>query len=305
MPQYFNEIPRDRQAWQNATARAGVTDKTLRGCQDLGPGSQITETQFLLFRTICPPLVGPQLFNPDAMGLNIQAARVILNSVTDFQNYINVVGTNQWHGLETFRTTLIQQWEVLQGDLHRQNPLIAHDENSVNSSLLSFLQAIVSFDPNRRRMWRSKRLRLTGNFGTVASGGKMVERKYVAITDGQLQEITNSAISSIAECKVSDRYSHSPAVDMQEVAQVVAWVNQYPDTSNATTYRRDLVSADGRDIFISFAEYDSNWAYYIQRSRGVANAGLMRMRRFGPWKIDEPQDMRQFAKIALAVAMRQ
>jgi hypothetical protein len=62
------------------------------------------------------------------------------------------------------------------------NGLTGIDETSVNSSLISFLQAITGIDPAPSHEWRSSKIRLHANFGIVGNAAK--PRQYVAITDG-------------------------------------------------------------------------------------------------------------------------
>lgn len=50
----------------------------------------------------------------------------------------------------------------------------------------------------------------------------------MAITDGQLQDLQSHEIKALIECKLEERDPHKPAVDMQEAAQLVAWIKKYP-----------------------------------------------------------------------------
>ncbi|OXV05752.1 hypothetical protein Egran_06480 [Elaphomyces granulatus] len=106
-------------------------------------------------------------------------------------------------------------------------------------------------------------------------------------------------IKAIAECKQNNRRRESPAVDMQEVAQIVAWIKEYPNR----TVQRILLSQDRDEIYISFAEYDNNWETYLCSGK-VANAGFMVVNRFGPWRIGNVSKMRHFAEIILAFSLK-
>ncbi|PLN74584.1 hypothetical protein BDW42DRAFT_181976 [Aspergillus taichungensis] len=145
-------------------------------------------------------------------------------------NYAHAMSRNGMAGLGRFEVPWVQQREVLQGR-DKLQVLTRTDEASVNSSIISFLQAITSFVPWCNREWRTSRVSLHADFGTV--NGRPRRRHYAAITDGELQDKTTHKLLCLVECKRSQRESHSPQVDMQEVAEIVAWIKQYPDTAPA------------------------------------------------------------------------
>jgi len=173
--------------------------------------------------------MNPRAFNSARFNLAVhtpQARQMLLNS-NAFQNYLGAVGTNASQGLEEFKVPLLQQWEILKSLSRAGNGLTGIDETSVNSSLISFLQAITGIDPAPSHEWRSSKIRLHANFGIV--GNAVQPRQYVAITDGQLQDIHSGRINTIIECKSTSRNDHAPQVQIQEVSQIVAWIKQYRD----------------------------------------------------------------------------
>ncbi|GLA78065.1 hypothetical protein AtubIFM55763_010552 [Aspergillus tubingensis] len=150
-----------------------------------------------------------------------------------FQAYLNQVGTNNFRGLGEFGTTLVRQWEVLEGFRNRDDPLKCSDETPVKSSLISLLQALSLLPTTTASEWRSTRLRLRGTFGSHNLRSGESPPQFVAITDGQLQDKQTGKIKSVTKCKRYLRDMMDKAVDMEEAAEVVAWVSQYPDTDRS------------------------------------------------------------------------
>lgn len=187
-------------------------------------GSRVTQEQFLLFRAICKKIRDPNRFNAASLNLGayLQQARQMLRNSPEFQNYLAAIGTKPLQSIGMFHIPLLQQREVLILPQKNATPLNKIDETSVNSSFISFLQAITAIDPAPDHEWRSLRIRLHANFGIVRGKAK----EYVSVTDGQFQHINSDNIMAIAECKQGSRRT---AVDMQEVAEIVAWIKEYPN----------------------------------------------------------------------------
>lgn len=221
---YFTKVPKNQAEWTTSAAAANVVNKSLKSCRQLRSGSRISQVQYLLFRTIWPMIKVPQAFNPTIFNLatEVQQARQMLGNSPAFQNYLAAIGTNTFQNTEEFTVPLLQQREVLDApDPQGRNKLADIDETSVNSSLISLLQAITSIDPTPSHKWRSARICLVAKFGRA--------RQYMAYTDGQLQDVNSKRINTIIECKVGARSKHSPQVQMQEVSQIVAWIKEYPE----------------------------------------------------------------------------
>lgn len=224
---YFEETPASPEAWTTAATKANVTNKSLKDCENLRSGSEVTHEQFLLFRAYCPGR-GPCTFDGETHGLadKIQRAKLALAESKPFQEYLAAIHSGKALDfvMEMFKVPYVQQREVLQSAQKVRSRLTDIDETSVNSSLISFLQAVTSTVPEHTSQWRSTRIRLTASFTATEK-----TRQYVALTDGQLQDLNNDEIQATVECKRRDRPHHSPQVDMQEVSQVVAWVKEYPE----------------------------------------------------------------------------
>ena len=216
--------------------------------------SQVTYKQFLLFRTIVLPIVCPEKLNVSELGVaaRMTQASQILTELA-FVEYLTNVTVRQtqplkdisWGGSDRlFRIPAIQQQDVIRSEA-KKSSFRGQSEANVNTSFVSFLQAIADLVPQSTRQWTANRIRLTADFST-----RQRERTFVAHTDGHLEDRSNSQILALIECKNSRREDHTPAVDMQEVAQMVAWVKEHPGEPN----RRVLVAQNGTDLHISVFE---------------------------------------------------
>ncbi|PYH70372.1 uncharacterized protein BO88DRAFT_434568 [Aspergillus vadensis CBS 113365] len=302
----INDLPRNREQWVQYAKRAGLLHKSLRHCKKLQSGSCVNDEQFMLFRTICPQPIHPDYFNPADHGLDLTTASNTLAMSQGFQAYLNQVGTNNFRGLGEFGTTLVRQWEVLEGFRNRDDPLKCSDETPVKSSLISLLQALSLLPTTTASEWRSTRLRLRGTFGSHNLRSGESPPQFVAITDGQLQDKQTGKIKSVTKCKRYLRDMMDKAVDMEEAAEVVAWVSQYPDTDRSiNTHHRVLVSKDECEIWITFAGYDNSWADYLdgRGGSGTRQPSLMAMQRYGPYNIGNRRQVLQVSTILLAISL--
>ncbi|GFF54670.1 hypothetical protein IFM51744_08427 [Aspergillus udagawae] len=272
----------------------------------LHSASQVTYKQYLLFRTVLPSIVAPRQLNVQTLGIApLMAQANLLLSDVRFSDYILDVTTRQtqpvwnppWGGNEgLFRVPAIQQQQVIRHEAQNSSVRSAA-EASVNTSIVSFLQAIAALVPQSGRQWTADRSKLTADFST-----RRRKRQFVAYTDGQLEDTFSRRILALIECKRSRREDHSPAVDMQEVAQMVAWVKQHLGGAGNDT--RVLVSQDGTDVYISVFQYDQGWLRYLNGGPGsIAHAGFAYMHRYGPWNIQEAIEMEHFARIIVPLLL--
>ncbi|KAE8401780.1 hypothetical protein BDV37DRAFT_285332 [Aspergillus pseudonomiae] len=295
-----NALPETEREWKEAARKYKVKNQNLCMNLKLHSASRVSYKQFLLFRTILPSIVPPQQLNNQTLGIAplIGQAKQLLSDVA-FQDYILDVSTRQiqgtwsaaWGGNDRlFRVPAIQQQQVIRDELRDERC-----EASVNTSIVSFLQAIAELVPQSGRQWTADRIKLIADFST-----RRRNRQFVAYTDGQLEDTASRRPLALIECKRSRRDDHSPDVDMQEVAQMVAWVKQHPGVPGND--KRVLVSQDGTDIYISVLQYDPGWFRYLQGGRGsIVHAGFAYMHRYGPWNIWVAQQMEHFAQVILAL----
>ena len=93
--------------------------------------------------------------------------------------------------------------------------------------MVSFLQALAMVAGLLGSEWNANRIPLRADFGNF--GGQA--RRFEPVTDGQLQDVLSRRILALVECKRDERLRHSPQVEMQETAQMVAWIKEFPDTA--------------------------------------------------------------------------
>ncbi|QKX64283.1 uncharacterized protein TRUGW13939_11456 [Talaromyces rugulosus] len=253
------------------------------GFNDFKSGSNITQQQFLLFRTVIvkhdPVEFSADLFD---MGPQIATARAFLQASDPFQVYIQAIANNGFQGSGDFGPLRKQQMEVFEPD---------KDESPVNATFINLLQAIAEVGPAPHfSRWRHTKKRFRAFFG--------YGRGYEAITDGQLETYATNAIEAIVECKSAARPGLGDRVDIQEAAQIVAWIKQHETPAN----KRILVSQDDKEVFVTIAEYDSNWLRYLRGGR-LDLTSVMQMHRYGPWKLEQSSHMENLAEILLAITL--
>jgi hypothetical protein len=66
----------------------------------------------------------------------------------------------------------------------------------------------------------------------ISLKAKFKEASYVAIVDGALEFEDTLKKQALVETKACRRSRHSPQVEMQEVAEMVAWIKEEGDPSN-------------------------------------------------------------------------
>ncbi|KAF7115357.1 hypothetical protein CNMCM5793_002173 [Aspergillus hiratsukae] len=158
--------------------------------------------------------------NTQTLGIApLMAQANLLLSDVRFSDYISDVTTRQmqlvwnphWGGSDgLFRVLVIQQQQAIR-DEAQNGSVRSTAEASVNTSIISFLQAIADLAPQSGRQWTADRSKLTADFST-----RRRKRQFVAYTDGQLEDTFSRRILALVVCQRSRREKHSPAVDMQE-----------------------------------------------------------------------------------------
>ncbi|KAJ9273466.1 hypothetical protein DTO212C5_540 [Paecilomyces variotii] len=212
--------------WREEVRERNLQGKSLAvSPNNLQSGSRVTEEQFLLFRTLFPPT--RECFDANLFGLSVeyQQAGVLLLGSADFQAYLQRISggatsLSQWHQDTLFKVPLAQQQQAF---LPGGSKLTRRSESVVNASIISYLQALSMVATPISGEWSANRIPLEADFG---SG-----RKFTAVTDGQLQEVTTKHILALVECKRDERLRHSPQVEFQETAQMVAWIREFPDAA--------------------------------------------------------------------------
>ncbi|KAH8702029.1 hypothetical protein BGW36DRAFT_356174 [Talaromyces proteolyticus] len=227
---FFQKVPNTEQRWIEAATKAGVLTRSLRGFRNFVSASKISQKQFLLFRTI---FIKHGSRNFDAatfnLGQKFQQASSLLQSSLAFRTFLGAIRDNNFQGSGDFHPLRKQQREVLAYSSNSKDILTKKDETPVNATFINMLQAIAEIVPSPRAQWHHSKIRLSPRFG--------YGRGYSAVTDGQLQEKQNNRIEAIVECKSMARVgTHMKTIDMQEAAQIVALIKQYPGPERQYVY---------------------------------------------------------------------
>ena len=225
----FQFAPKTSLEWQEALP-VELVGVPLKALSNLEPGSSCTDNQFLLYRVLCQATRRRCEFNAGEYGLTPYLPMSFSGIPEgDLHAYLEGIRNHATQVQGEFRSVFNQQLGVTKGEPanlpRRDRKLYAVDETSVNSSLVSLLQAGASRTHTRGAQWRSTRVSLTARLGRF----RRPARTFSAVTDGQLQTYGNHHIRALIECKKGRRESHSPQVEKQEVSQFVAWVTEFPD----------------------------------------------------------------------------
>lgn len=63
-----------------------------------------------------------------------------------------------------------------------------------------------------------------------------------------------------------------------------------------------FLSLRTRELYVSFLVYGVNWARYL-RGGAIANAGLATFQRFGPYRVDDNEDMEAFGEVIACILL--
>lgn len=63
-----------------------------------------------------------------------------------------------------------------------------------------------------------------------------------------------------------------------------------------------LVSQDRHEIYLTFANYNPQYVEYLQHNNTTPQAFLV-MESYGPWLIDDYDDMRSLGQVTVALAL--
>ncbi|KAI9367111.1 hypothetical protein BJX61DRAFT_538326 [Aspergillus egyptiacus] len=163
------------------------------------------------------------------------------------------------------------------------------DENTVNTALGNLLRAITyPFRDN------------------VDFSLHRVPLKAVFSNPEHSTELWGTRI--LIEVKAPFRANKESQIRMQESAQMVAWLKQYPNTpSSGLRYRRIHIAQDKHEIFLIFAEFDPEYVEYLDGKTDPHSGdkkSFMTLHEVGPFSTTKRSDMNELGKIILALFLR-
>ncbi|PYH54613.1 uncharacterized protein BO96DRAFT_501832 [Aspergillus niger CBS 101883] len=282
--------------WDSAETIHKIQGKSLRAWPDLRSGSKVSIEQFLLSRVLCPPRRGPSQLVNGQFGITpalLTRAKNLLQMIPSYQLYLQNIGGNNWAdpALGPFGPVLRLQAEIRAGWAKGGGKQT--DEDTVNAAFIELLNALTSLVPTTDSWWRTTKRRLT--FTGLRNG-------YVAITDGQFEVKATEEIRTPIECKGREREKLNARITMQEVAELVAWVKEYPDARISPPVRfRPLAGQCGQEIFLESLEYGQDWIKYIRQGQKAGNS-FANLHSYGPYDMNKVSDMRLLAPVIVAMS---
>ncbi|RAK84006.1 hypothetical protein BO79DRAFT_159408, partial [Aspergillus costaricaensis CBS 115574] len=260
--------------WERRARREKVAKQTLRVNVKLYSASQVSYRQYLLFRTLLPPIVPPNQLNVQNLGISHYMAQANQWLISlSFNEYIACFSNRQaqttgwvWGGTDRlFRVMAMQQQEVIRNltinDINR-----GATESTVNTAFLSFLNAISDLGPQpAQRLWILAPKKLVADFSTPQR-----ERRLVAYIDGQLEDVV--LLKPQAQDAQAANAANQPNQYLPQAGRIIAWIKSFPAAAGAAD-SRVLLSKHGTELYISVSSYDDGWLRYMQGARGEG-AGL-------------------------------
>ncbi|KAK8140903.1 hypothetical protein G3M48_001453 [Beauveria asiatica] len=205
------------------------------------------------------------------------------------------------------------------------------DEQIVNFALILLLDTLVLSCPYVEGFWSPYRSPFSVRDGAV--------EVYQARVDGVFRRKRDLPGNMIAEVKPHSRGTNEMNVNMQESAQMAAWIAEYPQldkqipltraalgkrkgmTSKPAAlpepaegkkptegkepkrkYRRVLISQNRRDVFITIGSYDETYIDYI--TNVSQTEAFLEMKRYGPFEIVDAADMERLCLFLLALCIQ-
>jgi hypothetical protein len=174
----------------------------------------------------------------------------------------------------------------------------APDEQVVNTALINFLASITQYFPCPAQ-WTLKRKAFHIHDFEARIDGFLMDKRQVT--------------KAIIEVKAAQRHNrhHVSRVRMQEGAQMAAWIFSEQETGflsrkDNNNRVRVLISQDRHEIFVTFAEYDSAYAAYlndIRKGTGPTPADIfLVMSEYGPFNTTISEHMEELGAFILTFA---
>ncbi|KAI9039976.1 uncharacterized protein KD926_008666 [Aspergillus affinis] len=153
------------------------------------------------------------------------------------------------------------------------------DEQVVNVATLNFLKAITAHFSWLSSSWTIHRKPFHARFENT---------QYEARTNGYLQGKESKDVRGLIEVKAPLRIDKQTEIRIQESAQTVAWVKEFPHTPPNRPYRRFHVSQDRHEIWLIFAEYDDQNLKNLQGTSNYCYGSNILPNHVRGWSVQYP-----------------
>ncbi|KAJ5963587.1 uncharacterized protein N7479_003463 [Penicillium vulpinum] len=178
------------------------------------------------------------------------------------------------------------------------------DEQIVNTALVVFLNALTIYFPLSMH-WTLHRKSFTAAFENA---------EFQARTDGYLGDSQGNP-SVLIEVKPVRRSRKLQVIQMQESAQMVAWIKCDDEKAQKAHKMRLHISQDRHEVFVTVAKYDKKYLEYLNNPRPSSdededgdenkeNLSFLTMHQFGPWNTLDRSHIRELGPILLAITLK-
>ncbi|KAJ5576457.1 hypothetical protein N7535_003383 [Penicillium sp. DV-2018c] len=125
--------------------------------------------------------------------------------------------------------------------------------------------------------------------------------------DGFLESSSTFRAQEILEAKALGRKNHERKVSWQETMEMVAALLTGHPKKKLLKDMVTLFAQTGAEMYLLNASHKDGYSQYMQGPYGKRTVGqdeFVEIRGYGPYFIAEEEDVRYFAKLALAMALR-
>ncbi|KAK5994473.1 hypothetical protein PT974_04948 [Cladobotryum mycophilum] len=152
------------------------------------------------------------------------------------------------------------------------------DEEIINMSLVLLLQGLCMYNPavSNNIGWYGIRMAFSIEQAKTKIMTARTDGCLQLLQDGILEE--NCPTLAIIEVKPHKRVDNRVAIQMQEGAEMAAWISskpfsgEMPKLADPERHRRVIISQDFNEIFIIIAEYDDEYVDYITGSNATRDS---------------------------------
>ncbi|KAJ5124056.1 uncharacterized protein N7515_007881 [Penicillium bovifimosum] len=325
-PEPGKNLPRSVEEWKAAAQPNGtiIVDigASIHEQFRLNSGSEMDEEDFLHLKTVWPNADFDLIDKHHAhtqlrLGTWFAKAHRDLDNSPDFDRYLSAVERRDAPSpdIGMFWAAYEQQYQVVQLLHHESTTKRAYkmNEEHVNMSLVSFLQAVCACHPGLDISCNPARVHLTFDFRQVKEqkAANEINSSVLSLscrTDGLIESSTTGRMQAILEAKARARAIHEPKVSWQETAEMVtAALSDRESLKHTRPGRVILFSQDGDEFYVSEATIKVGYVKHMkdERKAPIRESEFVKIHQCGPYWVQSRQDVQYFAKLVLAIALRE
>ncbi|PWY88202.1 hypothetical protein BO70DRAFT_393926 [Aspergillus heteromorphus CBS 117.55] len=312
------KFPSNEEDWRRAAKNAKLENANINEFRDMHSASKATVAQFLVLKILVEENPFKQLardapmWNLDAF---IPAAQHELNTdFPEFWAYLRSVRADSGATMkgqgdplqlgmfeiprenerQVMDRKLLSSYRTAPSNSHQTSIVPTRDEETVNISLIEFLQAVSLKVPGALSRWTPTRLVLRASFRSSS---------YEAHIDGALCAFQEpERAQALVECKALQREDTETQTAIQEALEVGAFLQQKDRPPSGDPGRICVISQNRNERYITLGTVDRHYLNYLNGTDQTSR--FLTLHRYGPWMIDNADHLENFATNVLAFVLR-